>query len=187
MTQLATAHTFAELLALPDDGKIYELVRGEFVEKPMGRRSVGTASEIQITLGGFVKANRLGSIATELPINCFPWLGNHGRRPDVCFFDWQRLPEGFASDEHVTVAPNWVAEVLSEHDNAIDVDEKLEEYLQAGVELIWIVNPAVRTVRVHRADGSVAFYHEADTIDGGTVFPNFRAKVHDLFPQPMSK
>ena len=31
MTQLATAHTFAELLALPDDGKLYELVRGDYV------------------------------------------------------------------------------------------------------------------------------------------------------------
>jgi Uma2 family endonuclease len=150
----------------------------------MGRRSVGTASEIQIILGSFVKANRLGAIATELPINCFPWLGHHGRRPDVCFFDRNRLPEGFASDDHITVAPNWVAEVLSEHDNAMEVDEKLEEFLRAGVDVVWIVNPSTRTVRVHRRDGGAALYHEGDTIDGGATFPGFQATVGDLFPQP---
>jgi len=187
MTQLATDHTYADLLAMPDDGKLYELVRGQIVEKEMGRRATGTASTILLNVGLFVRDRRLGSIATEQYISCFPWLGRHTRRPDVCYFSYDRLAEGFTVEDQITVAPNWVAEVLSEHDIALDVEEKLEEYLRAGVELVWIVSPSTRTVRVHRGDGTVAVYHEKDTIDGWTVFPDFRATVEDLFPQAVSK
>lgn len=187
MTQLAIEQTYADLLAMPDDGKLYELVRGQITEKEMGRRATGTASKILLLLGRLINDRRLGSIANEQYISCFPWLGHHTRRPDVSYFSYERLPEGFSIEDQITVAPNWVAEVISRHDNAIDVEEKLEEYLRAGIDLVWIVNPSTRTVRVHRGDGSVAVYHENDTIDGWTVFPDFRATVADLFPQAVGK
>jgi Uma2 family endonuclease len=82
----------------------------------------------------------------------------------------------------VTAAPDIIGEVLSPNDDAIDVDVKVEEYLRAGVQLVWVVNPETRTVRVHRGDGSAQVFHEADTITGERVLPEFKAVVRDFFP-----
>ena len=58
------------------------------------------------------------------------------------------------------------------------------EYLGAGVRLVWVVNPPTRTVRVHRADGTVADLREADELAGEDVLPGFRCRVGDLFRGP---
>jgi Uma2 family endonuclease len=181
MTQLATEHTIEEFLNPPDD-KLYELVHGELVEKHMAALAVWVASQISYLINSFLASHDIGWVATEVPIVCFPWLGQHGRRPDVAYFSHDRLAE--PTDDPITVAPNLVVEVLSPNDDAIELDVKIEEYFRAGVELIWIVNPQLRTVRLHRADGSGGgILHETDTIDGESVLPGFQAIIRDFFPK----
>ena len=93
----------------------------------------------------------------------------------------ERLPE-----YHLRTAPDLAVEVVSPHDLAYDVDSKVEGYLQAGVRLVWVVNPAARTVRVHRPDGSSATLRPGDQLTGGEVLPGFHCLIRDLFllPQP---
>jgi Uma2 family endonuclease len=74
-------------------------------------------------------------------------------------------------------------EVLSPNDLAYAVDEKIGEYLVAGVKLVWIINPERRWVTIHRADGSVVRLKETDTLDCGQVVPGFSCAVGDLFPR----
>jgi len=57
----------------------------------------------------------------------------------------------------------------------------VEEYLAAGVDLVWVVRPPLRSIRVHRADGSIATLHVGDSLDGETVLPGFTSAVADLF------
>jgi hypothetical protein len=57
----------------------------------------------------------------------------------------------------------------------------VEEYDTARVKLIWVVNPETKTVRVHRADGTVTVLREKDELDGENVVPGFRCRVGDLF------
>jgi Uma2 family endonuclease len=60
----------------------------------------------------------------------------------------------------------------------------VDEYLEAGVELVWVVNPATRSVRVHRADGTVADFGEDDEITGEQVIPGFCCRVREFFAPP---
>ena len=181
MTTTQTEYTFEDLLAKSGD-KLYELIHGQLVEKQVGAIALWVATEIARLVGNHVRPTGRGFVFTELPINCFGWLRNHGRRPDVVYLHRERFRGGQLNDDPVTAAPNLVAEVLSPNDDAIDVDVKVEQYLRAGMELVWVVNPETRTVRVHRADGSVQMFHEADTITGESVLPEFKAVVREFFP-----
>jgi len=85
------------------------------------------------------------------------------------------------SEGHIRIVPDLAVEVISANDLAYAVDEKVDEYETAGVQLIWIVNPEMRTVRVHRADGTVRVLPEKDELDGEHVLPGFRCRVGELF------
>lgn len=179
MTTIHTEHTFADLLNLPDDGKLYELVRGQLVEKEVGALAVWIASRIAFLISNYLESDPRGWVMVELPVDCFPWLANHGRRPDVAYFHRERLPE--PTEDQTTATPNWVVEVLSKNDNALEVEKKVQEYLQAGVELVWVVNPQLRTVRAHTGIDARTF-HAGDEITGGPVLPALRAAVGGFFP-----
>jgi Uma2 family endonuclease len=73
-------------------------------------------------------------------------------------------------------------EVVSTNDLAQDVNEKVEEYLQAGVPLVWEVYPESRTVLVHRPNSTVTKLHATDELTGEDVFPGFRCQVAEFFP-----
>jgi len=164
----------------PPDDKNYELVRGRLVEKVMSPVSSWVASRIVQLINNFIEAKQIGWAMTELTLLCFPWLPNHGRRPDAAFVSMDRLP--VLTDEPVSVAPDLVVEVLSPTNRAIEVDVKVEEYLRAGVSIVWIVNPYTRSVLVYRADKSVAMFHETSTLTGEGFLPGFKAGVSTLFP-----
>lgn len=57
-----------------------------------------------------------------------------------------RLPGGKYPEGDLFLAPDLVVEVLSPGNTGLEVDEKLAEYLAAGVALVWIVNPDRRTI-----------------------------------------
>ena len=61
--------------------------------------------------------------------------------------------------------------------------KRFEEYLRAGVKLVWIVRPDVRAVQVFRGDGSVSWLWAADEISGEDVVPGFAARSGSLFPR----
>lgn len=62
----------------------------------------------------------------------------------------------------------------------------MEDDVQAGVRLVWVVNPDTRGVRVHRADGSITGLHEQDDLSGEEVIPGFLCPVGALFETPTS-
>ena len=113
---------------------------------------------------------------------CFPDAPDKVRRPDVSFIVLGRLPAEQLPEGHITIAPDLAVEVVSPNDRAYDIDHKVEEYISAGVRLVWVISPAGRTVRVHRADGTVALLGQKDELDGEDVLPGFSCAVCELFP-----
>ena len=63
-----------------------------------------------------------------------------------------------------------------------ELDEKVEEYLAAGVRLVWVINPQTRIVLVHRANGSMAKLREGHDLDGEDVVPGFRCSLTAFLP-----
>jgi Uma2 family endonuclease len=75
-----------------------------------------------------------------------------------------------------------MVEVVSPHDLAEEIMERLGEYWAAGTQLVWVVYPTQRLVYVYEAPRQVRILGEADELDGGVLLPNLRIPIATLFP-----
>lgn len=171
-----------DLLAMLD-GKHFELVNGELVEKNVSVLSARVETILLRRLDDFCEAQQAGPVFPgTLGIRCFSDDSARVRKPDAFFVKKERFKDVYWQDGFLTIAPDLAAEVISPNDLASEVAEKVEEYLAAGVSLVWVIDPEVKTVVIHRADGSVAKLHLNDELTGENVLPGFRCKVSELFP-----
>ena len=126
------------------DSRDFELVDGILTEKQMGTESGSVMSRVNYYLGAVVVPNRLGElIVNDGRFRCFPRHPNSVRKPDVAFILQHRLPDGRVPIGTTDVRPDLVVEVVSPTDNYEDVDEKVADYFDAGVPLIWVVTPKI--------------------------------------------
>jgi Uma2 family endonuclease len=178
-------YTPQDLLTMPD-GDFYELVDGRLVERKMSIWSSYVAGMIFHLLNSFCREHHLGWVLPEgTSFQCFPAYPGKVRRPDTAFIRLQRLSLAQATTEgHCSVAPDLAVEVVSPNDTVYEIDEKVREFLDAGVPLVWVVNPDQRTVAIHRAGGVSVILRENDEISGEDVIPGFRCRVGDFTAPP---
>lgn len=162
------------------DGKRYELIDGELKEKQVGFVSLFIATRIAEFLNSrFYPA--AGIAAVEVMVYCFGRT-DHGRKPDVTFVKLDRLPNRAIPRGDLHLAPDLVVEVLSPGNSGLEVEEKLDEYLDAGVPMVWIVNPDRRTIRIYRGDGTTRLFRANEIIENEPTLSGFRMVVADAFP-----
>ncbi|MBI4568389.1 MAG: Uma2 family endonuclease [Planctomycetes bacterium] len=171
-----------EFLAMENE-ECFELVDGQLMERHMGAES----SMIGMTLGAelvvYNKKTGAGFLfGPDTNYRCFPGRPATMRKPDVSFIRRGRLPNDQAPLGEIKIAPDLAVEVISPNDRYEEVDAKVDEYLSAGVPLVWVVNPRSRSVRVHSAPGGMHYLRESDLLGGGEVLPGFSLRVADLFP-----
>ena len=70
--------------------------------------------------------------------------------PDLAGWRRQRMPQIVADEPFFTLAPDWVAEVVSPRTAKFDRTDKLRIYAREKVEWVWFVDPLARTVEVLR-------------------------------------
>ena len=167
------------------DGKLYELIDGELKQKKVGFKALFIAGQIIARLNAHFYPHE-GAAATEVMIYCFDGR-RHGRKPDVVYVRLKRLPNAQIPDGDIFIAPDLVVEVLSPGNTGIEVDDKLEEYLAAGVQLVWIVNPDRKSIRVFRQDGTTRSYRAGEVMENEPALPGFRLVVSEVFPADASQ
>lgn len=103
------------------------------------------------------------------------------RAADASFIAASRGPHALTDGEYFRGAPDFLVEVLSTHDKAMDAEEKVDAWLAGGARLIWVVNPRRKTVAVHRPGASPQTFRLGDTLDAGDVVPGFTLPVAAIF------
>ncbi len=177
-----TTLTAEEFLSLPDS-KEYELIDGLLVERNGGALSSWIGGQVFCALSTFSEIHSQGwAWPADNSYQCFPDSPNTARRPDCSFIRRVRLPGEQLPVGHIRIAPDLVVEVLSPHDLAYEIDEKVLDYLAAQVRLVWVINPESRVVRIHRVNGTIHWLTERDHLDGEDVLPGFRYPVSQIFP-----
>ena len=142
----------ADWLAQLDDGHA-ELIDGELIEKAAPSFEHGRAQGHTIgALGGSFDRRTGGSggpggwwLATEVDM----LLDGRGYRPDIAGWRRDRLSAP-PRERPVTTCPDWLCEVFSESNRAVDTVTKLRRYYQAGVPHYWILDQVDRTLTVYR-------------------------------------
>jgi Uma2 family endonuclease len=177
-------YTPEDLLVMPD-AVSYELVNGKLVERQSGWKSSRIGASVAVLLMAHCDAHGLGWVAgAESSYQCYPDAPNKVRRPDASFISLERLPADEEPEGHCRIAPDLAVEVISPNDLYYKVEDKVEEYLTAGVRLVWVVNPSTRTVRVNRADGTETRLRQTDELSGEDVVSGFCCRVSELFAVP---
>ncbi|WNV76589.1 Uma2 family endonuclease [Geodermatophilus sp. DSM 44513] len=172
--------TAEQLVELPDAGKRHELVEGVLLSMaPAGGRHGSTGARLLIRVGTFVEDRDLGDVFTAETGFLLRRDPDTVRAPDVAFIASDRVAEARVPG-FIPLAPDLVAEVVSPSDRATDVTAKALAWLDAGVRLVWVVDPETRTVTVYRPDG-VRVLRGADALDGGDVLPGFTLPLTGLW------
>jgi Uma2 family endonuclease len=176
-TRLLTIEEFAEL---PDDGWRLELVRGHVVrEPPAGFDHGGIAALIVAALVKFVQVRKLGRVLTADSGFILSEKPPTVRAPDVAFVRADRLD--FDTRRFAPFAPDLAVEILSPSNTVSEVHDKVLDYLDAGTDLVWVVDPDSRTVMVYRSRSEIRLLRAGEEIDGADVLPGFRCRVAELF------
>jgi Uma2 family endonuclease len=145
-----------------------------------GFRMVAPANPF-LLLGQHVRTNGLGRVFGDgfgYELIRFP---HTVRVPDLSFVRAELIPEGGIGPGLIKFAPDLAIEVLSPSESASALEEKLDDYTTAGTSLMWVVDPARRTVTVIAANAPLRWLREGDVLDGGEVIAGFSCQVSDIF------
>jgi Uma2 family endonuclease len=178
--KLLTAEEFAHLPD-PPDGSKQELVRGEIVTMPPpGFVHGNVPGNVYLAVKVFVKQHKLGRVTVESGV-----ITERGpdsvRGPDVAYWSYQRLPQADIPVVYANEPADLVAEVVSPGNTKQRTTQKVREYFDSGVRLVWVVHPEERTVTVYTKPGDGTVRWEDATLTGGDVLPGFSCKVAELF------
>lgn len=175
--------TAGELLAMPDDGYRYELVKGELIR--MAPPPGSEHGEVTMNLAGplyqYVKSNDLGIVyaaETGFKLESNP---DTVRAPDIAFVRRERVQETGRLPGYMSGAPDLAVEVLSPSDRVSRVEEKVAEWLEGGARMVWVVSPKLHTVTVYRSLTDIVTLTEKDKLDGAEVVPGFQMNVAEIF------
>jgi Uma2 family endonuclease len=181
LAMTVTHYTPEALLDLPDYGR-FELIDGQLVERKMGAKSSYAATKLLIRFGSFVESNHLGLVfQADCGYQIFTHAPNRVRFADASFIRRGKLPEDRPPDGHCRVEPDLVIEAVSPHDTAYEVEDKIAQWLGAGVQLVWVLYPETQRVQVHRADGTVTKLRSEEPLAGEDVVPGFACQVAEIF------
>ena len=171
--------TDEELLQLPKDGNKYEVVDGELVVSPgAGLRHENIVGEILSRLRLFARERGLG---LALPSNLLYVLPSGNRRgPDVSFIAAERVASLPRDTVFPRLAPDLAVDVLSPSDTLRRMLAKVAEYLDAGVRLVWVIDPDNERAAVCRPLAGVRELGPEDELDGEDVLPGFRCPLRDV-------
>jgi Uma2 family endonuclease len=160
----------------------YELVDGRLKEKAMGVESSWIQTRLANRVGNYVEADQLGQVfGGDCMYRCFAHKPEQVRKPDFSFAASDKFPGGVIPVGPLELSPDWIAEVVSPKERVNELNDKVEDFLAAGVPLIWVIYPRSRTVTVHTGRRSTTLT-AADEITAAPVLPGFRVRVGDLFP-----
>jgi Uma2 family endonuclease len=184
-TELMTADEFLEFTQRPEnDGRWFELVRGEVIELPSPTKIHGVVSaNVAGYLWMYTREKRRGYITTNDAGTLLERDPDTVRGPDVAYFvDANRFEDLHPKyGEH---PPLLAVEVLSPDDRFKRVLAKIDDYLNNGVQLVWLVDPEGQTVRVYRSGHLTVRLTADQEIDGGDVLPGFRCPLREFFRLP---
>jgi Uma2 family endonuclease len=185
MTTTHTLITEDDLLRMPDDGNRYELIEGELRSLPLNDYEHGLrTSTLTTLLSSHVLARNLGDVlaaGTGFVIARNADGRVTVRAPDVAFVARGRVPAEADTSKFLELAPDLVVETLSPSDTAVEVEEKIASWLAAGVRAALVVNPASRSVTLHRTSSTISRLTDKDELDLSDIIEGFRCRVSEIF------
>ena len=175
--------TADELLKIHVPNKHVELVRGvPMVREPAGyvhgRVTMNLTARLVLHLDG-KSSGPIGQLIagdTGFTLSKAP---DTVRSPDIGYIRPGRVPNpettGFPE-----LAPDLVVDVLSPEDRPREIQERAWQWLVAGAQVVWVVDPRRRTTHIYRSDGTEEFVGPDGSLDGEDILPGFTCPLEAI-------
>ncbi|MCI0684705.1 MAG: Uma2 family endonuclease [Gemmataceae bacterium] len=159
---------------------LYEIVDDKKVEVYVGVRELGIATRLAVLISAALGPAPTGEPFIEM-IFRLKKGSRKARRPDLAFVAYDRWPDRkLPDDEAWEIVPNLLVEIISKNNSAEEVQTKLKEYFEAGVQVVWVIYPRQEQILVYTGIKEVAVLDQDDTLRGGPVLPTFSVSVKEL-------
>jgi Uma2 family endonuclease len=173
-------YTAEELEQLPNEER-YELIRGELCLMPNNSAEHGyITAQLSGRLIVYVEDNDLGycfAAETRFVIELKP---DTTMGPDFAFVAKDRIA-AIPRKGYLRLAPDLVVETRSPGDAQAEFGLKIARWLQAGVRIVWALDPSTQTLTVHRTGVMPQILTKQDTVSGEEVLPGFAYPLGRLF------
>ncbi len=175
--QLAYAEQVARM-ELTKDGEL-------IVMSPTGGTAGRKNSRLTQQVRNWADRDATGEVFDSSTVFILP---NGARKsPDVSWIKldrWNQLTQA-QQDGFPPLAPDFIIELVSPSDlknqRYEDLQAKMREYLDNGIELGWLIEPAAKTVEIYRSGTKVEILNNPQTLSGENVLPGFILYLSDIF------
>lgn len=177
-----TDEQFAQLATANRDLRLELTVNGELIIMPPTGGETGNRNfEIYIDLGIWNRQTRLGKAFDSSTGFRLPKGGT--RSPDVSWVRmerWNTLTEE-QRRKFLPLCPDFAVELVSETDDVEETRKKMQEYIDNGLRLGWLIIPKLKQVEIYRLNLEVEVLQSPATLSGGDVLPGFVLNLQPIF------
>jgi Uma2 family endonuclease len=177
--------TEAELMALPEDGFIHEIVDGELVMTP--KKDFWHAHmcvRLSAAIEEFNREHKLGVVANS---STGFWMSNGNcRAPDISFLAKARLQSAAFSSRtrrFFPGAPDLAVEILSVNNTRSEIEARLKDFFSSGTQIAWVINPDSESLEGCHSLTERKLVGPEGYLEGEQLLPEFRYPIGDLFKE----
>ncbi|MCU0447613.1 MAG: Uma2 family endonuclease [Microscillaceae bacterium] len=105
--------------------------------------------------------------------------------PDVAWISherWNTVPKA-ERKKFAHICPNFVIELMSDSDSLVQAKAKMEEWIENGVQLAWLINPKERKTYIYRENGERIIQDFQQKLSGENVLPHFELDLLAIFKE----
>ncbi|QIZ73003.1 Uma2 family endonuclease [Oxynema aestuarii] len=177
-----------------DDEQFYQLCRanpelkfernanGEIlIMSPTGGETGNCNAELLIEFGIWNRQTKLGKLFDSS--TCFKLPNGANRSPDLAWVKVERW-DGLTATEKEKfppLAPDFVLELKSPTDHLSTLQAKLEEYIENGVKLAWLIDRETNRVEVYRPGRDKQVFEKPATLSGEEILPGFVLSFEEIW------
>ena len=171
-----------ELFALPNAEEKCELDKGEIHRMALAGGEHGKLSaRLARILDEYVETHDLGVVCGAQAGFILRTGPDTFRAPDAAFVASAHLPPTGIPKGYWPFAPDLAVEVIAPEDRFEEMQAKVAKYFSAGTRLVWIVEPATRTIFVYQSIHKVQSLGEDEELSGGDVINGFSCPIKRMF------
>lgn len=177
-----TEEQFYQLCQENSDLKLERNAKGELiVMPPTGGETGKSNSNVNLQLGVWNEQTQLGEVFDSSTGFTLPNKAN--RSPDASWVEksrWEALtPE--QREKFIPLCPDFVIEILSPSDSLSKTQEKMQEYIENGCRLGWLIKRKKQEVEIYRPGKEVELLKSPETLSGEDVLPGFTLNLQRIW------